>query len=46
MSTNRIKPGFYEQSKDFLNLILNKKTKNFSNLKDAYKVQELINKIM
>ena len=46
MSTNRIKPGFYEQSKDFLNLILNKKTKNFATLKDAYKVQELINKIM
>ena len=41
-----IKPGFYHQSYDFINLILKKKKNSSAKLKDAYNAQELLEKIM
>lgn len=41
-----IKPGFYYQSLNFLNLILTRKNNMGANLKDAYKAQKLLEDIM
>lgn len=43
---NDLKPGFYEQSLSFLDLIINKRRNNSASLRDAYNVQNLIEKIM
>ena len=40
------KPGFLEQSEDFLRLILHKKVKKSANLQDAFEAQKLLKKIM
>ena len=41
-----LKPGFLEQSEDFLKLILGKKVKRSAKLMDALKAQRLLQKIM
>lgn len=46
-NTNKnLKPGFYEQTFEFLNLIKNKRDGIGANLKDAYHVQKILEKIM
>ncbi len=47
LSKNKdLKPGFLEQSEDFLRLILGKKTKKSAKLLDAFEAQKLLKKIM
>lgn len=41
-----LKPGFFNQSYDFLNLILKRKKNLAANLKDAYNTQKLLEDIM
>ena len=41
-----LKPGFLEQSEDFLRLILGKKVKRSAKLLDALKAQKLLQRIM
>ena len=43
---NDLKPGFYEQSSSFIDLIINKKRNSSARLRDAYNAQSLIEKIM
>lgn len=47
LSRNKdLKPGFLEQSEDFLRLILGKKVKRSAKLLDAFEAQKLLKKIM
>ncbi len=47
LSKNKnLKPGFLEQTEDFLRLILHKKVKKSANLQDAFEAQKLLKKIM
>ena len=41
-----LKPGFLEQTEDFLRLILHKKVKKSANLRDAFEAQKLLKRIM
>ncbi len=45
-SEKKLKPGFLGQSKDFLNLIKGNKNLKSATLKDAYKTQQILEKIM